>query len=229
MKKVAFISDIHSNLPALEESLKEIQLRGVDEVYCLGDIIGYHSFPNEVIKLLKDNGVICIKGNHDKVISEGDFDRTLEENFVLTWNFDNLTENNRSFLNSLPETLDLNIEGFTIKLVHGSPDSINQYIREGSEEADYFINNMTTDVLISAHTHIPYIVEKESKYLLNSGSIGKPKLGKPDCSYILLNFMENSISPEIITLPYSVKTITDDLTRHNFPAKYITALESGLA
>ncbi len=229
MRKVAFISDIHSNLPALEGTLKDIKSKGIDEVYCLGDIIGYHCNPNEVIKLLKDNCVISIKGNHDKVIAEEDFDSEIEGNFVLSWNSSALTKENRAYLNNLPETLELNIESKTIQIVHGSPDSIDQYIREGSDEAEYFLENMTTDILISGHTHIPYVVKKDNKLLLNTGSIGKPKFGKPECSYIVLSFNDGEAEPKIITLPYDVKTITDDLSRHSFPDKYIVALESGLA
>lgn len=227
MRKVAFISDIHSNLPALEATLEDIESRGITEIYCLGDIIGYHSYTNEVISLLRENNVKSIMGNHDKVITEESFDKEDHGNFVLTWNLEALTRENRSYLTDLPLSLNIDVEGYKVQIVHGSPESIDEYIREGSETADYYLDKMESDVLISGHTHLPYIMEKSGRYLLNTGSVGKPKFGKPECSYIVLTSLEGNIKPEIITLPYDVKTIIDHLRERNFPEKLISALESG--
>lgn len=227
MKKTAFISDIHSNLPALKATLQDIKNKGISDIYCLGDIIGYHSFTNEVIDLLKEHRVVSIKGNHDKAITEGKFDRESEKDFVNTWNFDALTEENKNYLMNLPETLIFDIHGTTIQIVHGSPECIGEYIRENSEEAEYYFKKMTTDILISGHTHLPYITEKEGKYLLNTGSVGKPKWGKPESSYILLTVEDAGVTPEIISAPYPVVEITDHLKERSFPGKLITALETG--
>ncbi|MGL1893825.1 MAG: metallophosphatase family protein [Spirochaetaceae bacterium] len=227
MKTVAFISDIHSNLPALKSTIKDIRDRGINTIYCLGDIIGYHSFTNEVIDLLQQEDVISIKGNHDIAITGEYFNRDNDGDFVLYWNFDALTSENREYLNNLPSTLEFIIEGITLKLVHGSPKSADQYIREESDEADLYLKEMKTDILICAHTHIPYIRSLKGKHLLNTGSIGKPKFGKPLCSYLLLNIDGNNINPEIITLSYPVKVMTEHLKKNKFPEKLITALETG--
>ncbi len=228
MKKVAFISDIHSNLPALEATLLDIKNRGISTIYCLGDIIGYHSFTNEVISLLKENGVISIKGNHDEAITEEKFDRNSEKDFVLTKNLDALTDENKKYLMELPITLFIDIDGVSVQIVHGSPKSISEYIREGSEEADFYLNSMTTDVLISGHTHLPYITIKDGKYLLNTGSVGKPKFGKPECSYIVLTIDKEDITPEVISLPYDIDIITEHLEERGFPEKLISALKTGM-
>lgn len=228
MKKIAFISDIHSNLPALEATLEDIKSRGVEDIYCLGDLVGYHCFPNEVIELLKKEGVISIKGNHDDAIVMENFDREREADFPLYWNSDNLTEVNREYLSELPLNMTIEAEGVSIKIVHGSPASLIEYIREGSPEADQYITEMDTDILICGHTHIPYIVKKNGKTLLNSGSVGKPKFGKPEASYTLLTVDKGSYKPETISLPYDVESITGELRRLNFPQKLVTALETGL-
>lgn len=227
MKKIAFISDIHSNIPALEETLRDIKSKGVQDIYCLGDIIGYHSYPNQVIKLLKEEGVVSIKGNHDLAITEEIFNRDNDAHFVLWWNFDNLSLENRDYLKQLPETLEIQIEDITVKIVHGSPESIEEYIREGSEEIDKYLELMTTDVLICGHTHLPYIHEKDGKFLLNTGSVGKPKIGKPLASYILLTVDGDKISPEIIKLPYDTKTMIEHLKNNKFPDKYAMAIKTG--
>lgn len=227
MKRIAFISDIHSNLPALEATLENIRLKGITDIYCLGDIIGYHSNTNEVVSLLRESSVVSIMGNHDMVITQENFDRNEKNNFVLTWNLDVLTDENRNYLSALPLSMDIDIDDVKVKIVHGSPESIDEYIREGSDTADYYLNRMETDVLISGHTHLPYIMERNGKYLLNTGSVGKPKFGKPECSYIVLAVEGSEINPEIITLPYDVERITKDLKDKQFPEKLILALESG--
>ncbi len=228
MTKIAFISDIHSNLPALISTIDNIREKGVEKIYCLGDIIGYHTYTNEVIDLLKQEKVISIKGNHDEAITMEQFNRDKAEDFVLYWNYDRLTEENKTYLKHLPDSIEFHIEDISICLVHGSPDSIGEYIRENSAEASIYISEMKSDVLLCAHTHIPYITEQSGKHLLNTGSIGKPKFGKPEASYILLTIDEKKITPEIISLPYPVQDITAHLKEHNFPEKLIHALETGL-
>ena len=195
MERIAFISDIHSNLPALQSTLKDIKERGISRIYCLGDIVGYHSFPNEAVELIKASGIISIKGNHDEARTLGVFDSD---------SMDGLIEENCVYLKHLPDFLEFHIEDVSIDLVHGSPDSNSEYIREDSEEADKYFKTMTGDVLICGHTHIPYISERDGKYMLNTGSVGKPKFGKPDASYIILTVDGTDIKPEIITVTYPV-------------------------
>lgn len=227
MERVAFISDIHSNLPALEAVIDDIRSKGIDRIYCLGDISGYHSQPNLVIDLLKSQGVISIKGNHDMVITEKKFNREKPGDFVLWWNYDELTEENLKYLYTLPEELVLEIEDKKVKIVHGSPESIEEYIREGSREVHKYIDTLKEDVLICGHTHLPYIFKKDGKFLLNTGSVGKPKVGKPESSYVIVSIADNEITPEIVFVKYDVQTIVTHLRKNSFPEKYIEALITG--
>lgn len=229
MEKIAFISDIHSNLPALKAVIEDIRSKGVDKIYCLGDISGYHSQPNRVIELLKEEEVISIKGNHDMVITEQKFNREKPGDFVLWWNYDQLTRENREYLQNLPEELVISWEGLLIKIVHGSPESIEEYIREGSREAKKYLGSLHEDILICGHTHIPYIIQERGKYLLNTGSVGKPKIGRPDSSYLLLSIDGDGVTPEIIYVDYKVDEIVTHLRENSFPEKYIEALLTGKA
>lgn len=227
MERVAFISDIHSNLPALKAVIEDIKSKGIHRIYCLGDISGYHSQPNLVIDLLKKEGVISIKGNHDMVITEKKFNREKPGDFVLWWNYDELTEDNIKYLANLPEELVLDIEGKSVKIVHGSPESIEEYIREGSPEVQKYIDTLQEDVLICGHTHLPYIFNKGKKFLLNTGSVGKPKIGRPEASYVIVEVNGGNILPEVIFVAYDVEDIVKHLTENSFPQKYIEALQTG--
>ncbi|MBN2617023.1 MAG: metallophosphoesterase family protein [Spirochaetales bacterium] len=228
MKKVAFISDIHSNQPALESVLNDIKSRNIDFIYCLGDIIGYHSFPNEVIELLKANHVISIKGNHDEVITEKKFNRDNNDDFVLYWNYDKLTEENLKFLEHLPNCIEFQVENIDVKIVHGSPDSSSEYIRKDSSQIDKYFGLMETDILVCGHTHIPYIAQKDNKYILNSGSVGKSKWGRPQGSYILLTVNNSDFDIEIIYVNYDYNKMVNHLKNNYFPEKLIEAIKTGL-
>ena len=102
--KFAIITDIHSNLEALTAVFERIDTLGVDEVICLGDIVGYHANPNECVKMIRDRGIICIAGNHDRAaaglkqpVHFGEAARR-----AILWTRQELTEASRWFLRELP-------------------------------------------------------------------------------------------------------------------------------
>lgn len=227
MKRFAFISDVHSNLPALKSALEDIKRRDVDKIYCLGDLIGYHCFPNEVIELLQSEDVVSLKGNHDEAITEEMFDRNRKGDFPLYWNYDALTEANIHYLRHLPNSIEFHADDVNIVLVHGSPESISEYIREDSYEMGKYFEDMKSDILICAHTHLPYHKQLDGKWLINTGSIGKPKIGRPEVSYILLTVDGSNIEPEVITCPYPYQEMMKALEERDFPKKLIEAIESG--
>lgn len=227
MKK-AFISDIHSNLYALQSVLNDIIKQGAEDIYCLGDIVGYHSFPNETIELIIKENIKCIKGNHDRDISEKYFDETKKEEFIKLWTYNTLTEKNRLFLKELPETINITIGNNRVKLVHGSSKSITEYLFEDDKKTKETAENLEEDMLMCAHTHIPYIKKYGEKMVLNTGSVGKPKIGEPKSTYILLTENEQGeISAEIKYVEYDFKRAAEDLIIKGLPQKYADELIKG--
>src|SRR3989338_6257691 len=128
--KIAIIADVHSNLEALEGVLKDISNKDVDDIICLGDIVGYGANPNEVIELIKKKNIKCLKGNHDlnavtleKLDWFNDFAKE-----ALKWTNKVLTEENKQFLKELPETLEIKDKENRLLAVHGSPkDHLYEY------------------------------------------------------------------------------------------------------
>lgn len=226
--KVALISDIHSNLFALKATLKDIKQRKVEKTYCLGDIIGYHSFPNEVTQLLQKEKVAIIKGNHDKDITEKLFSDK-ESDFIKRWTYEQLTEENIKYIKELPEELELELKGHRIALYHGSPESLTEYLHEHSENAQRAMDAFEGDILVCAHTHLPYIKEYENKTIINTGSVGKPKIGRPNASYIILELLTNHINTSIIEVEYDYESAAIDLEEKKLPQKFADALRSGVA
>lgn len=240
MSRLAFISDIHSNLPALEAVLEDIAERNVDTIYCLGDIIGYHSFPGQVIDLLKKYNVVSIKGNHDEMITGGHFNRQKESDFVKWWNADALSSDEQAYLAGLPETLFFEQDGLMFELSHGSPADINEYLYFESEAAGKALDTTAADILLCAHTHLPGAQQKSDTLLLNPGSIGKPKIGRPNATYLIVdtkagksegqvfNLSKASAAVEFHEVAYKVDAIIADLKAKGFPEKLMTALATGI-
>lgn len=223
---VAFISDIHSNPLALEAVLADITSRNVDRIYNLGDSIGYHTQPNEVLDLLQRQPIVSIKGNHDLDILNKKFN-TEKDPDIFEWTWNSLSEKNRSYLETLPEEITTVIEGWSVRICHGSPESIELYCYEGSAYSQSVMDSLSEQVLVCGHTHLPYAKEYSGKHLINSGSVGKPKIGRPNASYILVNFSTEKITSEIIEVAYDYEAMARHCEQFGF-TKYASHLRTGI-
>lgn len=166
--KIAIISDIHANLPALNAVLDDISSFNPDHIYCLGDLTDAAPWPNEVIELIKERNIPTIMGNHDERIA---FDHPVQplvkhslseqearlEAIEDTKN--SITAENKAFLATLPANLHIETEGISILLVHGSPDSNEAYLYEDTEESGLseIFEKAQVDVIIAGHTHLSFI------------------------------------------------------------------------
>lgn len=211
--KFAFISDIHGNLEALEEVLKDIEIEKPDEIYVLGDIIGYMSNPKECIDLIQN--FTCIQGNHENALfNQAEFN-TLKEipKKSLMWTKEQLDYIDITFLKRLPLTV-INKE-FNFQCVHGSLEKNNpfRYLEEEKYVKKCF-EELKFNILFVGHSHIPKIwektkkirhgkrfvkdgtvifLEKEKKYIINVGSVGLPRDRIQKGCYVIYDTKENSI------------------------------------
>lgn len=230
--KIAVISDIHGNLYALMSALEDIEDQKVDTIICLGDLVGYGPHPNEVVAIIKRKNIICLKGNYDASVVDENYTFIRENSinsFSLPWAVDELRALNRFYLNSLPTSITLEFEGKKILFVHGSPNKINEYMLEDGDNTSEIMKNIKEDVLVCAHTHIPSVKYFGDKLFVNDGSIGKPKIGRPNPTYCILDVEDNSpIKAEIREITYEVKRIVKDMTMLKFPEGLIRSFETGV-
>lgn len=214
--KIALFSDIHANLPALEACLADIEIRRPDQVFCLGDLVGYNIWPNEVIQEIRRRGIPTIAGNYDFGIGRSSNDcgcayKTEEEkaNGAVSISFTNqmIQPAERQYLRELPKHIRVELEmqegePISLLLVHGSPRKINEYLFEDREEASLLriFEGAHADILCFGHTHKPYHrilnsgtnAEPHFRHAINIGSVGKPKDGDPRGGYVLLELDEHS-------------------------------------
>ncbi|RWY48373.1 metallophosphoesterase family protein [Mucilaginibacter gilvus] len=196
--KIALFSDVHANLPAFEAFLADVDKNKPDAIYCLGDLIGYNIWPNEVIAEVRKRGLAMLAGNHD-LKTKG-------------YAYELVTDDNRVYLNTLPAHIrlefQLNSDHLNLVLAHGSTRSINEYVLEDLEE-NYVLEMMEeakADILCIGHTHKPYHrIIGNNKHVVNIGSVGKPKDGNPQGCYVLLTIAESgSIKVEFKRFDYDL-------------------------
>ncbi|QMU26519.1 metallophosphoesterase family protein [Adhaeribacter radiodurans] len=228
--RIALFSDIHANLPALEAVLADMDQQNLDAVYCLGDLVGYATWPNEVVAEIRKRRIPTIAGNYDEGVGLGspncgcayktDGEKDLGQQSIDYTNFV-ITEKNRNYLRMLPRHLrvvfqDNSEEANKIEmlLVHGSPRKINEYLFEDRPEKSFLrmMEEARADILFFGHTHkpyhraMPYEHEGQTRYrhAINIGSVGKPKDGDPRSCYVILELIpeSNLTTPDSIQVEF---------------------------
>ncbi|HMR82772.1 MAG TPA: metallophosphoesterase family protein, partial [Niabella sp.] len=201
--RIAFFSDIHANMPAFEAMLSDMDQQQPDAVYCLGDLVGYHIWPNEVIAEIRKRRISTIAGNHDLKVNGL---RTTAEDLQQPgkqYAYHIIETDARKYLQTLPELLkleyQLNNDKLNLTLAHGSPRKIDEYVLIDTDE-QYVLDMMTeanADILFVGHSHKPYhrVIQTQDnryKHVINTGSVGKPKDGDPRGCYVLVTINEHS-------------------------------------
>lgn len=235
--KIAVIADIHANIFALEAVLADIELEKPDQIVCLGDLVGYATFPNEVINLIRARDILTIQGNYDESVGENrlvcgcDYsDPHQQENAgkSLNWTKLTVTPENKEWLRNLPKEQRICVEGKDILFIHGSPRQNNEYLYEESKVLQEILDQYPFDVMVCGHTHKPYIRVMGERCIVNAGSAGKPKHGRPDATYVLMNVQCAGISFTIREVPYDYEQTAAAIEQEvGMPSEYANLFRFG--
>ncbi len=238
--RLGIVSDVHSNLPALEAVLAD--MGQVDELWCLGDTVGYGPYANECIDLLRERDCLMIAGNHDwgcaGKITLDDFN--LDARWACEWARDTVSPENLAYLESLPLT---RTEGdFT--LAHGTPhEPIWEYMAYPST-ARLSFHYFSSRYCLVGHTHVPLVfldagtrpetfhpgpsapfTLDATRAILNPGSVGQPRDGSPDAAYAIIDTEEAVMA--FRRVPYDVAAVQARMTKLGFPERLIKRLAYG--
>lgn len=236
--KIAVIADVHSNIYALEAVVNDIKAKSVDLTVCVGDLVGYATFPNEVINLIRRENILTVMGNYDdavgniRIVCGCDYpDPKDAENAArsLQWSVKNTTDENRKFLANLPKKMTLTFEGKTITFVHGSPRMLTEYLKQDSQEAKEVMEEFTEDILVCGHTHKPYYKMYKDKMLVNSGSVGKSKTGSPDANYVIIDIEEDDVKVDIVEVSYDFEKTAKAIEESVLPNEFAEIIRTGRA
>lgn len=214
----ALISDIHSNLFALEAALKEIEKKGAEVIIVAGDICGKGPHHFEVIKILSNFASFAVKGNSDIKFISSKQKNTLKqkEKTLIDW------------LSSLPLMRFIDNQ---ILLCHGSPLKTTDYIYPSVTKEGLLRKLGNFDiprVLAAGHSHIPFIKRVENIFVVNGGSVGKPIDGDPRGSYALFEIDGEKVKGKIFRFNYDVGKFISILKNMNYSKKTILSFKEGL-
>jgi predicted phosphodiesterase len=238
--RLAILSDIHSNLAALDAVRED--LPPIDEIWVLGDIVGYGPQPNEVISALQELGARSVMGNHDGA-AIGTVDVSWfnpDAARAIAWTGGVIDPNARSYLASLPQ---VRRDG-ELTAVHGSPrDPTWEYIT-GPDVAAANLDAFETRLCLHGHTHVPVVFRAEDgrmemipaipgspvsvdvgRALVNPGSVGQPRDGNPDSSYLLLD--TETWRAEFRRVHYDVARTQALMRKLELPARLVERLSFG--
>jgi putative phosphoesterase len=233
--RVAVITDIHANLPALQATLERIDELGIGRIYCGGDLVGYGPQPNEVCALIQEHGIPTIYGNYDYAIARDledcgcayvDLhDRELGQKSV-DWTLAHTNQISKDFMRDLPFDLHFEIGGVEVHLVHGSPRKVNEYLFEDKPARLYerLAAAETGHVLVFGHTHKPWIREYGGVLFVNCGSVGKPKDGDPRAAFAILEAGGSEVRALIERVPYDTGAVAREVAAAGLPSEYAEKL-----
>ncbi|MDW9382722.1 metallophosphoesterase [Chryseobacterium sp. JV558] len=242
MIQIAVFGDVHGNLPALEVVLKDIEKRGITQKFCLGDLVDFAPWGNEVIERMQELNIPCLLGNHDERIafdipvvplSKHSEEETNARFIAIDHSKKHITEENKQFLSQLPFHLKLNYKvgkkHWSIQLVHSSLESNDTYLYE-SENDEVFENMLKdsqADVVVMGHTHLSFKKQFENKdWAVNCGSVGRSKEENRLASYVVFTLDEEKITPEIVQLSYPIDETVRGIEESDIPDYYSAFLKN---
>ena len=243
--RYAILADIHANLHAFNAVLEDMADRGgVDEIWCLGDVVGYGPHPCQCIDLLREYRHVCVAGNHD-LAAIGKLKTAYfnpDAALACRWTASQLKPEHTVFLDNLPPVMEK--DDFT--MVHGSPrEPIWEYLISVSVARENF-NYFKTQFCLVGHSHMPLVFKhdetEESSYrpfqpnvglvlgknrlIINPGGVGQPRDGDPRASYAIYDSEPGVV--KLYRVPYDIRTTQLEMVAQGLPLRLVNRLEQGM-
>lgn len=244
--RIALISDIHANLPALEAVLADPRLKEADAVYHLGDLVGYAPWPNETVALIRERGIPGVAGNYDSTVATDyahcgcryeDPEQERLSHVSYAWTRANVSVETRAFLGRLPFRLDVrplggHASGPRLILVHATPTLNTVYWT--ADRDDEFCRKMAQaagaragDVIAFGHTHSPWQRNVDDIHFTNTGSVGRPKDGDSRAGFTLVDVERNGVRSEHVRTEYDVGIAAAAIRASDLPEAFAAFLLAG--
>jgi predicted phosphodiesterase len=237
----AVLSDVHSNLEALDAVLADIQQKKIRDLLFIGDAVGYGPNPNECLNQLAEKCKVLLAGNHDwGAVGLTDISYFNEyARYAVEWTQMVITEENKKVLKSFPITKELRDED--ILLVHSTPKEPGEWhyfltLWDAEINFQYFNNKFC----FLGHSHQPFIIEKlpsgelmtykntakirkNKRYIINAGSVGQPRDGDPRACYAVINDEEVAL----MRVSYDIVSVQKKMKKEKLPFALIERLSVG--
>lgn len=239
--RYGILSDIHANIEALEAVLEKIEGLAVDQILCLGDVVGYNASPNECADLVRRRGLPTVCGNHDAVACgrEEPWGFNVVALQAAMWTRDELSEENAEWLGALPDA----VQPDGLIGVHGAPGDRDSYMFTWDEVSAHFQDTAVRGrhACFFGHTHVPGIFAADGGYtpvngtkfalkngavtFINPGSVGQPRDGDPRASFGLYDTVAREFS--LVRVRYDVQAAMGRIKHAGLPDYLAERLECG--
>jgi predicted phosphodiesterase len=239
--RIACFGGIYNNYLALEAAISDAQARGVEAMFCLGDMGAFGPHPDRVFPLLHQHNVACVQGNYDDSIGNALDDCQCgytdpRDNLFAQLSYDytlaNTSNENRAFLRGLPTELRYRLGSFDLLLCHGSPRRTNEFLWE-STCSTHFLSSLATahhaDVIAATHTGMKWHRRLgEGRHFVNVGALGRPENdGANHVFYALLEEKKGKFRVEFAPVHYNYQRLATEMAAERLPEEFIEAILTG--
>ena len=224
--RIAVLADIHSNLPALQAVLRDVDATRVDQVWVAGDLVGYNPWPNEVIEVLRDRKVRAIRGNHDRAVLSGDtswFNDLAAA--AIRWTRITMAPGSVGYLASLEDRARFSLPHGTVAMFHGSPRNDDEYVMPWAAD-EALMKLAQAPFVILGHTHVPMAFSSRYGILVNPGSVGQPRDSDPRAAWALLETATGGVEERRV--PYDIGSVVAEIHKAGLPAELAERLRWGV-
>lgn len=208
--RIAVISDIHSNLAALEACIDDSKMLGADRYVVLGDIVSDWHKPNECLNIVRDLTELVIAGNREQYMKNApemlDYWILYDQFASLLWTYRQLTSKNLMYIRKLPQCLTIATDKYRIKAVHGSPFSQTElcYKSAGLSPVGEWLEAIDEDILLCGHSHEQWKWEKNGKIAVNPGSCGS-HFNKRHCAEYAVIELGDMVNVQLRQVKYNIE------------------------
>jgi len=240
MKSIAVFGGIYNNYLALEAALDDAHRRGVDGIYCLGDMGAFGPHPDRVFPLLREHNVQCIQGNYDHSVGNGladcqcGYTDPRDNHFArisYAYTFVNTSSANRDWLRDLPAQMRVQLGRYRLLLCHGSPRRTNEFLWE-STTSSHFLEHLLlahdADVVLTTHTGIKWHrLLANDRHFVNVGVLGRPENdGTTGVWYAILT-AEPTLRVEFVPVKYDHERLAAEMRAEMLPVEFVQTVLTG--
>ncbi|MCA9145524.1 MAG: metallophosphoesterase [Planctomycetaceae bacterium] len=241
-QRIACFGGIYNNYLALESAVRDARCRGVDAIYCLGDMGAFGPYPDRVFPILHDNNVLCVQGNYDDSIGNSLDDCQCgytdpRDNHFAQISYDytlaNTSIENRAFLRSLPKERRLELGSLQVLLCHGSPRKVNEFLWESTSSTHFLaslVRDYDADAIAATHTGIKWQrALSANKHFVNVGVLGRPENdGRTNVWYTVLEASSSGdIRAEFVPIEYDHRRLANEMREEQLPDEFVETVMTG--
>jgi len=233
-RSITLIGDVHGNIHALEAILKDAESHGSAIIMNTGDFLGYGAFPEQVVQLVKSKGALSVIGNFDLKVfrvhekkEKGTESRTSAKSLGFEWAYDNISDDSRGYLRSLPQEIRFQTVRGVILMTHGSPDSLDEHLgpETPKRRLEDIARSAGADIIVTGHSHRPMVRKVKGAVFINAGSVGRQDDGDPRASYAIMRLRPFSVKH--YRVEYDTKAAAQGIKDKGLPVEFAEMVLKG--